>query len=106
MIIGGGGAGLAAAASVIEAGGTAIIVEKLGYLGGSTVVSGGGYNAVDPERQNRQNIEDSIERHFQDTMRGGHNKNNPELVRSSLKRLRQRCIGWKAKDLDSDLRYE
>lgn len=81
VIVGGGGAGLAAAASVIEAGGTAIIVEKLGYLGGSTVVSGGGYNAVDPERQNRQNIEDSIDRHFQDTMRGGHNKNNPELVR-------------------------
>ena len=81
VIVGGSGAGLAAAASVIEAGGTAIIVEKLGYLGGSTVVSGGGYNAVDPERQNRQNIEDSIDRHFQDTMRGGHNKNNPELVK-------------------------
>lgn len=81
VIVGGGGAGLAAAASVIEAGGTAIIVEKLGYLGGSTVVSGGGYNAVDPERQSRQGIEDSLERHFNDTMRGGHEKNNPELVR-------------------------
>ena len=44
VIVGGGGAGLAAAASVIEAGGTAVIVEKLGYLGGSTAVSGGGYN--------------------------------------------------------------
>jgi len=82
VIVGGGGAGLAAAASVIEAGGTAIIVENLGYLGGSTVVSGGGYNAVDPERQNRQGIEDSLERHFNDTMRGGHEKNNPELVKT------------------------
>ncbi len=81
VIVGGGGAGLAAAASVIEAGGTAVIVEKLGYLGGSTAVSGGGYNAVDPERQNRQGVTDSIEKHYQDTMRGGHNKNNPELAK-------------------------
>ncbi|WP_277041922.1 flavocytochrome c [Turicimonas muris] len=81
VIVGGGGAGLAAAAAVIEAGGSVIIVEKLGYLGGSTVVSGGGYNAVDPKRQSRQGIEDSLEKHYQDTMRGGHNKNNPALVK-------------------------
>lgn len=32
------------------------------------MVSGGGYNAVDPERQNRQGIEDSVEKFFEDTM--------------------------------------
>ena len=81
VIVGGGGAGLAAAAAAVEAGGKVIIVEKLGFLGGSTAISGGGYNAVDPERQNRQGIEDSIDRHFNDTMSGGHQKNNPELAR-------------------------
>ncbi len=86
VIVGGGGAGLSAAASVIEAGGTAVIIEKLGYLGGSTLVSGGGYNAVDPERQNRQGIEDSIEKHYQDTLRGGHNLNDPALARRLVER--------------------
>ena len=81
VIIGGGGAGLAAAASAIEAGGNVIIIEKLGFLGGSSAVSGGGYNAVDPSRQDRQGIKDSIDKHFEDTMRGGHQKNNPELAR-------------------------
>ena len=81
MIIGGGGAGLAAAASAIEAGGNVIIIEKLGFLGGSSAVSGGGYNAVDPSRQDRQGIKDSIDKHFEDTIRGGHQKNNPELAR-------------------------
>ena len=45
VIVGGGGAGLAAAAAAVEAGGKVIIVEKLGFLGGSTAISGGGYNA-------------------------------------------------------------
>lgn len=80
-IVGGGGAGLVAAAAALEAGGKVVIIEKLRYLGGSTVVSGGGYNAVDPERQNRQGIEDSVEKFFEDTMRGGHETNDPELVR-------------------------
>ena len=81
VIVGGGGAGLAAAASAIEAGGNVIIIEKLGFLGGSSAISGGGYNAVDPSRQDRQGIKDSIDKHFEDTMRGGHDKNNPELAR-------------------------
>ncbi len=81
VIIGGGGAGLAAAASAIESGSKVIIIEKLGFLGGSTAVSGGGYNAVDPERQNRQGIKDSTQMHFDDTMRGGHQKNDPKLVK-------------------------
>ncbi len=81
VIVGGGGAGLAAAAAAVEAGGKVIIIEKLGFLGGSTAISGGGYNAVDPDRQKRQGIKDSLQKHFDDTMRGGHQKNNPELVR-------------------------
>lgn len=81
VIVGGGGAGLAAAAAAIEAGARVIIVEKLGMLGGSSAVSGGSLNAVDPARQKLQGIPDSVERHYNDTMRGGHNKNNPYLAR-------------------------
>lgn len=104
VIVGGGGTGLAAAAAVVEAGGKVVIVEKLGYLGGSTVVSGGGFNAVDPVRQKRQGIEDSIQKHFDDTMRGGHNKNNPELVKvlvenapEAMHWMEGKGLGFKAK---------
>ena len=37
------------------------MLEKGGITGGSTNVSEGALNAVDPERQGKQGIEDSIE---------------------------------------------
>lgn len=80
-IVGGGGAGLAAALSALENGARkVVIIEKLGYLGGSTQVSGGAFNAVDDQRQKAQGIEDSFPTFFEATMRGGHYVGNPELV--------------------------
>ena len=81
-IIGGGGTGLAAAVSALENGaGKVVIIEKLGYLGGSTNVSGGTLNAVDDKRQKAQGIKDSVETFYNSTMKGGHNVGTPELVR-------------------------
>lgn len=52
VVVGGGGAGLAAAISAYQAGAKHVLVlEKLGFLGGSTNVSEGALNAVDPVRQ-------------------------------------------------------
>ena len=63
-IIGGGGTGLAAAVSALENGAKKVVIlEKLGYLGGSTQVSGGALNAVDDKRQKAQGIKDSIQTH-------------------------------------------
>lgn len=82
-IVGGGGAGLAAAVSALQNGATSVvIVEKLGYLGGSTNVSGGAFNAADPDRQHPQGIEDSPDKHFDQTLKGGHNVGNPDLIRT------------------------
>lgn len=81
-IIGGGGTGLAAAISALEHGAKhVVILEKLGYLGGSTNVSGGALNAVDDKRQKAQGIDDSVQKFYDATMKGGHNVGNPELVR-------------------------
>ncbi len=81
VVIGGGGSGLASAIAANQAGAKKVIViEKLGYLGGSTNVSEGALNAVDPVRQGKQGIVDSIEKFYDQTMKGGHNKGNPELV--------------------------
>lgn len=81
VVVGGGGAGLAAAISAYQAGAKHVLVlEKLGFLGGSTNVSEGALNAVDPVRQGRQGIEDSVAKFYDQTMKGGHNKGTPALV--------------------------
>lgn len=80
-VIGGGGTGMAAALSALEHGAQKVVIlEKLGYMGGSTNVSGGALNAVDDKRQKAQGIKDSIETFYNSTMKGGHNVGTPELV--------------------------
>ena len=82
VVIGGGGAGLASAISSMQAGAKKVIVlEKLGYVGGSTDVSEGALNAVDDQRQKAQGIKDSYETFYETTMHGGHDKGDPTLVR-------------------------
>lgn len=93
VVIGGGGAGLAAAVSAVQNGAKVVVLEKLGYLGGSTNVSGGAFNAVDPKRQKAMGIEDSEEKFYDQTMKGGHNVGNPELVRY-LTTNAMRSIEW------------
>ena len=80
VVVGGGGAGLAAAVSALEAGASVTIVEKLGYLGGSTNVCGGAFNASGTSYQKALGIDDNPKKHFEQTMKGGHNTNDPSLV--------------------------
>ena len=81
VVIGGGGAGLAAAIAAHQSSAKKVIVlEKMGFLGGSTNVSEGALNAPDPVRQGKQGIEDSVEKFYEQTMKGGHDKGTPALV--------------------------
>ena len=80
VIVGGGGAGLAAACSATENGATVIVVEKMGTLGGNSMVSGGIYNTPDLEAQAPLGIEDSPEFFAQQTWEGGDKIANKELV--------------------------
>ena len=61
LVVGGGAAGLCAAISAAEAGAKVLLLEKAPALGGDTLISGGYFNAVDPVRQRRQGIADSVE---------------------------------------------
>jgi urocanate reductase len=81
VVLGGGNAGLAAAVSASEKGAKVILLEKMAFLGGNSIRSGGAYNAADPERQKLINVEDSPQKHFEQTMAGGDNKADPALVR-------------------------
>ena len=80
VIVGGGGTGLAAAVSALENGAKVVIIEKMGYLGGSTNVCGGAFNASDTSYQKALKIEDNPQKHFEQTMKGGHNTNDPAMV--------------------------
>ena len=81
LVVGSGGAGLAAAVSAAQAGAKVTVIEKLAFIGGNTMISSGYFNAVDPERQKKQGIEDSIEKHIEQTLAGGDGRADPELVR-------------------------
>ena len=81
VIIGAGGAGLAAAVQAKQAGAENIIVlEKMPMTGGNTNKATGGMNAAESTPQKNAGIEDTIEIMIADTMKGGKNLNDPEIV--------------------------
>ena len=53
IVVGGGGSGLTAAITASDAGASVIVIEKTGMFGGDTVVCGAVYNSVDPEGQEK-----------------------------------------------------
>ncbi len=81
LVVGSGGAGLAAAVSAAQAGAKVTVIEKLAFIGGNTMISSGYFNAVDPERQKKQGIQDSVEKHIEQTLAGGDGRADPELVK-------------------------
>ena len=77
LIIGSGGAGSRAAIEVDDAGLKATIVSKgLSFRSGCTGMAEGGYNAV----FKTVDKDDSIEAHFNDTLKGGSFLNDKKLV--------------------------
>ena len=75
LVIGGGGAGCAAALTAREQGAVVLVATKLRVGDSNTVMAEGGVQAaIQPE--------DSPIRHYLDTMRGGHFKNDPELLKA------------------------
>lgn len=105
IVVGGGGAGLAAVVSAYESGAESVIlIEKMPALGGNTIIAGGALNAVNPEKQRAQGIEDSVDKHFQQTYEGGHEVGNKELIRTLVENaldgvnwLEENGLVWKDK---------
>lgn len=81
VVIGAGGAGLTAAITAAEEGKTVIILEKAPNAGGNTNRATGGMNAAETHYQEEQGIEDTADIFYEDTMKGGHDINDPALVR-------------------------
>lgn len=101
VIIGAGGAGLSAANAAAEAGVSVAVFEKMGLVGGNTLRATGGLNAAGTKEQAAAGIKDSVELFFQDTMKGGYNKNDPALVRT-LAEQSAATVAW-LESLGADL---
>ncbi len=84
VVIGAGGAGLAAAVTANQEGATVIVLEKMPKVGGNTILAGGALNAVDDGSETAIANDDSVQRHYDQTLAGGDNQGDPELVRTMV----------------------
>lgn len=81
IIVGAGGAGMAAAIEAKDAGMNPVIFEKMPFAGGNTLKSSAGMNASETKFQKEQGIEDSNDLFYEETLKGGNNTNDQELLR-------------------------
>lgn len=82
IVIGAGGAGLAAAVQANQNGASVIVIEKQASIGGNTILSGGAFNAVRDGSEEAIANEDSVQKHYEQTIQGGDSEGDPELVRT------------------------
>ncbi|MBQ8555807.1 MAG: flavocytochrome c [Clostridia bacterium] len=80
VVIGGGGAGLASAVQANQLGSSVIVLEKMGKVGGNTILAGGALNAVNDRSEQAIQYNDSVEWHYQQTFSGGDYQGDPVLV--------------------------
>lgn len=81
VIIGAGGAGFSAALEAKQAGASVVLLEKMPTVGGNTLISGGEMNAAGTWVQQKMGIKDSVDLFAEDTLKGGDNVGDPEMVR-------------------------
>ena len=93
VVVGAGGAGMTAAITAAQNGKKVMIIEKASVAGGNSSYATGGMNAADTHYQAEQGIEDSADLFYADTMKGGHDINNPDLVRT-LAENSSAAIDW------------
>lgn len=101
VVIGAGGGGLSAAIEAHDAGAHVILVEKMPFVGGNTARATGGINAAGTSFQKEAGIEDTVDVHYADTMKGGEELNDPELVKFMTENAAD-AVNWLT-DLGADL---
>ncbi|HLO68198.1 MAG TPA: flavocytochrome c [Holophaga sp.] len=80
VVVGSGAAGMVAALTARESGARVIVLEKQPVTGGNSMLAAGGMNAAGTPQQARLGIKDSVELMREDTLKGGRNLGDPELV--------------------------
>ena len=95
IIVGGGGAGLTAAITALEAGAEVILIEKMGFVGGNSIVAGGIYNAPDPSKQDYAEFSGDLDSYVNDIV-----AETPvsDLHASMIETLKEEFAAYKASD--------
>lgn len=94
VIIGAGGAGLCASIEAKQKGvKDVILLEKMGVVGGNTTSATGGLNAAETRFQKELGIADSKESFYSDTMKGGYNLNDSDLVHEMVNKAPE-TVDW------------
>ena len=86
IIIGSGFAGLAAGLKAAQKGNKVLILEKMGRIGGNSVINGGGMAVANNPVQAKTNIKDSKELFITDCLKAGLGINHTELLETLVDR--------------------
>ncbi|QWV93313.1 flavocytochrome c [Geomonas oryzisoli] len=81
VVIGAGGSGYVASITAHDAGAKVILLEKMPITGGNSMLAAGGINAARTRYQERLGMHDDPAEMVKETMKGGRDKNDPELVK-------------------------
>ena len=68
VVVGAGGAGLAAATAAKQNGASVIVIEKMGTVGGNSIICGGIYNSPDEALQSAVEMTDSVKSLVEDAI--------------------------------------
>ncbi len=93
LVIGGGGAGICASLAASQADAKVIICEKLGMLGGATILSGGKIPAVGTKQQVERGEQDTVRANAQDIFRPNNYSVREDLVYTVAERGKD-MIEW------------
>lgn len=83
VVIGGGFAGLSAAYTAATNGASVVLIEKMPFVGGNSIINGGVYASYTSQMGFYEELglpKDTYEQHIRDTIVGGDEFNHPELV--------------------------
>lgn len=80
VIVGGGMAGLSAAIEASQGGASVVLIEGQKTTGGNSAKATSGINGCDTPAQRALNIKDGHDLFYSDTIRAGHDENDPDLV--------------------------
>lgn len=81
VVIGAGGSGYVASITAHDAGVKVILLEKMPVTGGNSMLAAGGINAAGTRFQKALGMHDDPANMVKETMKGGKNKNDLELVK-------------------------
>lgn len=93
VVVGGGGAGISAAIAAAQQGRKVVLLEKVGYLGGATLMSGGLIPAVGTAQQIAAGIQDDLDWFVRDMMRPNNYSVRQDLVHTVAEQAKP-TIEW------------